>query len=268
MATSQNLVVSHPTCSSAASAAAEWDAAFPTAQLAHDFSTFYNEGRGHARFDLLPALWAAPTRRYGEKSDGDKSDGGKLLLELSELRKNGPPCTIYSAGSNNNVGFEISMLSATRCNIYTFDCTVADDVIAHTIAGIPGAAGRLHFFPYCLGSEGSTARFGDRSIALRSISSIMLELGHAEVALLKMDIEGGEHGSLEPFLKGGTGLPRQISLELHLPTGNHLPASPKNYLQTFNVVRALVKAGYVLFSREDNPFCEHCTELSWVRGCP
>jgi hypothetical protein len=253
LATSQTTVAAQPTCSLAATAAAKWNTAFPSEQLARDFSSFYYAGKDHARFDLLPPLWAAPTKRYG-----DTNDGGKLLLDLGSLHEKGPPCAIYSLGSNNQVDFEVSMLSATRCDVFTFDCTVAEGVMARTIAAIPGAAGRLHFFPYCLGPQGSAARFGDRTVSLRSLSSIMLELGHAEVTLLKMDIEGGEHDALGPFLKGGTGLPRQISMELHLH---------KSYLQSFDAVKALVDAGYVLFSREDNPLCDFCTELSWVRGC-
>ena len=96
-------------------------------------------------------------------------------------------------------------------------------------------------------------------VALRSAAAVMAELGHARVALLKMDIEDGEHTALPAFLRDAAGaLPSQISLELHWQAPGIEPLA---------VVRDLVRAGYVLVSREDNPLCHRCTELTWVHWC-
>lgn len=79
-----------------------------------------------------------------------------------------------------------------------------------------------------------------------------------------MDIENGEHTALPDFLRDqARGLPSQISLELHWLGWED------SGLRALEVVRALVRAGYVLIAREDNPYCTRggCTELTWVHGC-
>ena len=218
-------------------------------------------GLGHQRFDYLPPAWAAPTVRYGPPGDASK-----LLLDVSALRESSAPCIIYSLGGNMQTEFEEAMLLSTACRVNTFDCTVSEDLMANAIARAPQSKGRFFFFPFCVGVQGTAAVIKGKTTTLRSVSSIMGELGHSRLDLLKMDVEGGEHTALPAFvhdLAAGT-LPAQVSFELHWMGEN----SAVELWDTLAAVRALVDAGYVLYSREDNPLCGGgCTELSMVKGC-
>ena len=108
--------------------------------------------------------------------------------------------------------------------------------------------------------------------ALRSVSSIMAELGHTKVDLLKMDAEGAEHSALLDMAQeviaarpGAAALPQQLSFELH---ESELGLEATALGARFSVVAALIDAGYVLVSRNDNmifPGC--CTELTFILGC-
>jgi hypothetical protein len=137
------------------------------------------------------------------------------------------------------------------------------------IAAIHGAAQRLFFRPYCAGREGVrvdiTGMRGNRvATTLRSVHSVMAELGHARVDLLKVDVEGAEHVAIPDLLRSGAQLPPQVSFELH-----HRGDADKGGAAFWGPVTALVEAGYQLVSREDNmhaPYC--CTELTFIKGCP
>lgn len=246
------------TCAAARAAAARWLAALP-ADTAFE-PTLVHRG-GHAAFGLLPPAWAAPVVRYGALSDASRapeSDGAKLLLDVRGLAA---PCVIYSLGGNQQTEFEEAMLAATSCAVWTFDCTVTEAAMAPLIKRTRGGAGRFFFRPYCVGGiNGDRVTIKGEAVVLRSVTSIMAELSHARVDLLKMDIEGAEHDALPAFLSAiaPVALPAQISLELHWQL---------RALNSLRVVRELVRAGYVLASREDNPFCTECTEVTFVSGC-
>lgn len=223
-------------------------------------------GSGNELFDLLPPAWAARTTAYGPMGDGRKFllDVGYLNKPRAHTAGERPPCVVYSLGGNLQTEFEEAMLAATTCDVVTLDCTVSEAVMVGVIARTPRAAGRFFFEPVCLGPDGATAFIAGSRVVLRSASSVMAELGHARVDILKMDIENGEHTALPDFLRDqARSLPSQISLELHWLGWED------SGLRALEVVRALVRAGYVLIAREDNPYCTRggCTELTWVLGC-
>jgi len=254
-----------PSCAAAAAAGAAWAAAFPPRATGPVADAAVP--RGHARFDLLPPAWAS--RRL--RTYGPPGDGSKWLLDVSYLAPpavalrpgggGGPaPCVVYSLGGNMQTEFEEAMLASTSCDVLTADCSVSADAMAAVIARTPRAASRFSFTPTCLGAAGASAMIGGARHTLKSAREIMAAAGHERLAVLKMDIEGGEHAALPAFLRDAPpgGLPGQISFELHWdPPG----------LAPLLVVRDLVRAGYVLVSREDNRLCGECSELTFVHGC-
>lgn len=246
-------------CIAARAASLEWLRLFPN----NDDAFFATHAGKHTMYDYLPPMWAAPTERYGPAG----GDGTKSLLDVRDLTvPSDPRCVIYSLGGNMQTEFEEAMLSATTCNVFTFDCTVSPTKMADMILSRDKTskhnAGRFFFEPVCLGTDGAHVTITKMRYALRSAASIMAELGHRRVDLLKMDIEGYEHDALPAFLSSvaAESLPSQISLELHWD---------KPELDSLHVVKALVSHGYVLVSREDNliGYADGCTELVFALGC-
>lgn len=78
-------------------------------------------------------------------------------------------------------------------------------------------------------------------LPVKRLSTIMADLGHKKIDLLKMDIEGAEYEVIEDML-GGSVRPRQILVEFHHRFPN-IGAEKTN-----SAVRALREAGYELFA--------------------
>ena len=264
--------------------------------------------QGGRYWDFLPPPGeSGAVRTYGNAT-ANGWDGTKRLFDIERLAAARPreasaagaaaACVIYSFGSNLQTEFEEAMLRATSCDLVTFDCTVRTDAIAAKLAAaasafaaegagagsvpsaaaVAAAAARMRFFPYCVGKEGRRVamRIGGAGppveTTLRSVGSIMAELRHTHVDLLKMDAEGAEHSALVAMAQEAMAarpgaaalLPQQLSLELH----DGADGLADSLRARFNVVAALVDVGYVLVSRDDNvvyPSC--CTELTFILGC-
>jgi hypothetical protein len=75
---------------------------------------------------------------------------------------------------------------------------------------------------------------------VRRLSSLMAELGHDRIDVLKMDIEGGEYGAIDDFLAAGV-RPGQVLVEFH----HNLPGVP--FARTLGAIHSLEGAGYRLF---------------------
>lgn len=221
------------------------------------------EPNGHKRFDvLMPVVDACPNL----SKVGSQGDGGKLICGLDEIVDTPDnPCVVYSIGGNNQWDFEADIVKRTTCKVFTFDCTVEGRV--------PGdLQDRVEYHKICLGTNTEGAAEGSTQKFMR-LGEIMQMLGHDHITLLKMDIEGYEYSVLyEIFDEKGVALPEQISFELHYETqmpgldwwGRQATAGEIAFF-----ARRIYEAGYRFISREDNPLCDHCTELTAVRfQCP
>ena len=263
-------------CDAASAAAREWDERQFVADPAYRWWGGLHGDAG-VRNSVLPPAWDSRcVKPYGPTD----RDGYKLLYDLAYLRAaaaEAAPCVVYSVGGNKQVEFEEAVLAATPCHVWQFDCTVSVAEMEPVVAAMEHGS-RMHFLPYCVGAEGATLRLpahggmlnhddsGFQEHRLRSLSSIMAELGHDALALLKFDAEGSEHAALPAFVEqhaaAARALPAQLSVEVHSYTG---PTSASAALPLF---RSLYQAGYVEVARELNalsPGC--CMEFTFVRGC-
>lgn len=111
-----------------------------------------------------------------------------------------------------------------------------------------------------------------------SLPNAMKLLGHSHLTLLKIDIEGAEYDVLGDF-KRFYPLPKMISMEIHYRalysgTTSYQNASdwdnlfwPLHDLSTAEMalfMSHMANLGYGIISREDNPGCPHCSELTLV----
>lgn len=134
---------------------------------------------------------------------------------------------------------------------------------------------RHSYFKKCLGNEKREYLEPDKWITL---PNAMKHLGHSQLTLLKIDIEGAEYDVLGGF-KSPYSLPKMISMEVHYRdlyygTPSFKNASdwghlfwPMHEVSTSEMalfMQHLGHLGYGIASREDNPGCLHCSELTLV----
>jgi len=152
-----------------------------------------------------------------------------------------------------DVTFDLGLIERFGCVVHTFDPTPRAIAFA---AERTAAELRFHFYPVGLWSENTTLRFfAPRDPAhvshsvvnlqrtseyfeasCRSIPSLMIELGHERIDLLKLDIEGAEHRVVRSLLEAGI-RPAVLCLEIDQPV------KPRTFWRT---VRRIRGAGYAL----------------------
>ena len=138
---------------------------------------------------------------------------------------------VYSAGIGDDISFDIDIIKTFGAIVYGFDPSPA------SIAWIEKykLPIEFRFFPYGISDHDGTMLlyppenpkstsfslfdYANTSaeafeVPVRRILSIMKELGHTRVDLLKLDIEGGEYAVIEDIIESDI-RPGQIVVEFH-----------------------------------------------------
>jgi len=159
----------------------------------------------------------------------------------------------YCAGVGEDITFDLGLIERLGVTIYAFDPTPR--AIEHVRREASGES-RFHFLPVGLWSEDTTLRFFvpkdpshvSHSVVnlqrtreyfeapCRSLPSLMAELHHDTIDLLKLDIEGAEHRVLRSMLDSGI-KPKVICTEIDQPV------SPVRFWST---IRRVQSAAYAL----------------------
>jgi FkbM family methyltransferase len=199
-----------------------------------------------------------PTFRAGARS-------GVWTVCTTDLRTDS---IVYSIGVGDNIAWDLALIERFGVTVHAFDPTPASigwiakqslpprfcfhpvgvasqDGIAHFRA--PRRPGGFNFIPTGRDDVGAIAA------PVRRLSTLMADLGHSHIDVLKLDIEGGEYEVLADM--PGESLPvRQVLVEFH----HNLPTIP--FARTETALRALTGAGYRLFH-----ISERGLELSFQR---
>ena len=183
-----------------------------------------------------------------------------MIFNVDRLSTAKEKCVIYSLGVNEDISFEAGALAATPCHVHSFDCTIAapppsPDPARHT------------FHPLCIAAADSAdGRY-------KRLSTIMKTLGHKELAYIKVDIEGYEFDVIDSWYAAwledpSVPLPMQAAFEIHSAVGMVGRIDTRDTLRKMlvDLMRKVVAMGYVIVSREDNPWCDRCTEIVIVRA--
>ncbi len=176
----------------------------------------------------------------------------------------GPTSVVYGVGVGQDISWDLAMIDRFGCPVHAFDPTprCLKWIATQTLPS------RFVFHPWGLAEHDGVATFVMRSddprwssynpsddtsnahevvrADVRRLTTIMRELGHDHIDVLKMDIEGGEFAVLKDLLAGSV-RPRQLLVEYHYwgqQRGN-VPALRES-------VAALRDAGYRLFARSPN----------------
>ncbi len=143
----------------------------------------------------------------------------------------GPSSVVYSFGIGEDISFDLELMRRTGAQVHAFDPTPKSLAWLKTQA-LPAG---FHVHAYGLGVEDGTLRAflpadashvsasptrhglsGEETVELsvRSLGTIMRELGHARVDVLKMDIEGGEYAVIARWCEGELAV-GQLLVEFH-----------------------------------------------------
>lgn len=199
--------------------------------------------------ETMPCLRALP---FGAAGSGD---GQKYICSPDVLPKD--HCVVYSLGSAGDFSFEQDVVKRTGCTVHTFDCTISRQ------SGPLGP--RLEFHDLCI-SGSDEHNLGEK---YKSVPTIMSQLGHSQVHVLKMDIEGFEQDVFAGW-RSWQQLPHIVLVEVH---GNN-PAIRHHYRKiAFSEMNLLflhlLQIGYRVAKYDLQPNCSNCVEIVLIRTiCP
>ncbi|MDM8553314.1 FkbM family methyltransferase [Desulfococcaceae bacterium HSG7] len=171
---------------------------------------------------------------------------------------------VYSFGIGEDVSFDVLMIKNHNCRVFGFDPTPksinwvkkqSDTLSSNFIFyeyGIGEKCGIVDFFlpknnKHVSGSFVIQKYVDDNqtiTVELKSFAVITDELGHNQIDVLKMDIEGGEYTVLEGILNSPIQI-NQILVEFH----DRFFEDGK--LKTINCINILHSYGYEIFAISD-----------------
>lgn len=153
----------------------------------------------------------------------------------------------YCIGVGEDVSFDVALASEFGMRVHAFDPTPRSITFVHTLGRSPGFA----FHPVAIGAHSGMVAFYppddpnfvshttiptvflDRSgieVPMRTLAEMMKILGHVQLALVKLNIEGGEYDVLDNMLS--TPLrPTQILVEFHHRLVRDGAAKTRNIIQ-------------------------------------
>jgi FkbM family methyltransferase len=168
----------------------------------------------------------------------------------------------YCAGAGDDITFELGLIERYGCTVVAFDpAPESAEHVRHAAAGVE----EFTFFPVGIGPyDGNTEMYvaenpehmalsaaniqaTDRKVdvPVRSLPSVMRQMGHERVDLLKLDLEGWEYEVLPALDLGRMGV-RVLAVEL-------IHARPAR--EALALVDALRACGFVPVHRKHNKTC-------------
>lgn len=170
--------------------------------------------------------------RYVEIPDlfdfGDEYDGYSIYIKNLNNTS-----IIYSFGIGENLKFSEVIIKELKCNVYAFDPTPKsiNYVRNHNLIN----DNRFNFYPVGLADYDGVAQFhlpknddfvsgsidkwdgvknDSIEVEVKKLQTIMNELGHKKIDILKMDIEGTEFSIFEDIVNSNIDV-KQICVEVH-----------------------------------------------------
>ena len=195
-----------------------------------------------------PRLWPdsrIPTIRLG-------LGYGEWFLSPAGLGSNS---IIYSVGVGTDITFDLDLIERFGCSIYAFDPT------PKSLAWIEKQElpNSFHFYPYGLANFNGKASFAlplNHGVSyvmgmtresqdscdgeVYALETIMEQLGHSHIDVLKLDIEGAEYSIIQDIVRNAPKI-QQLLIEFH----HRFPEY--NSAQTTQAIATLRTRGFSLF---------------------
>ncbi len=195
--------------------------------------------------------------KYKKKWYGN--DYGGFYIGLNDLKKTD---IVYSFGIGEDISFDESIMQDYSCKVYGFDPTPKSinwvktnknisSLFCFNEYGIDAKDGFAIFYPpknpdFVSGSlvEKDETKNQSYQVPVKTLDTIMNELGHSKIKILKMDIEGAEYHVIPQILNSGVEI-EQILIEFHHRF------FPDGFQKTTDLVKLLNQAGYSIFAVSD-----------------
>jgi len=168
---------------------------------------------------------------------------------------------IYSLGVGEDIIFDVELIKEFNLSVEAFDPTpnsiewlkttaTPDNFNFHPF-GISNQDGILKLYPlvlkgkksksmYTLDNDCSSGEDDAVEIPVKKLSTIMSELNHHKIDILKMDIEGAEYDVIEDLLQSNVDV-KQLLVEFH----HRFDAIGKK--KSNNIIKRLNNSGYKIF---------------------
>jgi FkbM family methyltransferase len=207
---------------------------------------------------LLGKEVVARPKRVSSKERLGSSYGGWEIVPQNLT----PNSVVYSFGVGDDASFDTALIDKYGVTVHAFDPTpksvawvkkqgFSPQFVMHEY-GIADFDGTVSFNPpensehmsHTILSRPST-RSHAITVPVKRLTTIMRELGHSHINLLKMDIEGAEYGVISDLRQSDI-RPDQLLVEFHHRfTG-------VGARKTMEAIKKIKKMGYDLFSMSDS----------------
>lgn len=182
----------------------------------------------------------------------------------------GPEPVVYSIGVGTDISWDEAVIERFGCDIHAFDPTprclawVNSQQLPSSFhfhaCGVADYDGKATFhFPKesshvsCSMVEVHGSENDPVACEVRTVRSLMRELGHSRVDVLKLDIEGAEYGVIRDLIENGP-LPKYLLVEFHHRFRGI------GYRRTRETLKQLSRVGYAVFATN-----QQLTDFSLVR---
>lgn len=171
---------------------------------------------------------------------------------------------IYSLGIGEDISFDMAVIENHNCRVFGFDPTPKSITWVKQQQGLPAKfifleygiadrSGLIDFYlprnsEYVSGSFIKQNNVNDKqkiSVEMKSWQDIVNSLGHKQIDVLKMDIEGAEYNIIDSVLESSVQI-NQILIEFH----DRLFDDGK--IKTMNAIKKLKDRGYEIFAVSDS----------------
>jgi FkbM family methyltransferase len=182
---------------------------------------------------LLSRIRSTPNRAVARVVSGELlgSDYGGYVVNSHGI---GPQSVVYSFGIGEDVSFDLAMVERFGVTVHAFDPTPRSiewfrrlsppGVVLHEY-GLHDYDGKVRFNPpkdpthvsHSVLDESVSDRItsaGSAEFEVKRLETVMRELGHAQIDVLKMDVEGAEYAVIDDLTKSDLKV-QQLLLEFH-----------------------------------------------------
>lgn len=181
-----------------------------------------------------------------------------------------PDAVVYSVGVGDDISFDRDLIARFGVEIHAFDPTPASrnwlaqqslPAQFHLVeVGLADYDGQATFYPpdeagfvsYSMEkAQTGASDIKPVTVEVRRLATLMSQLGHKHIDLLKIDIEGSEYGVIKDVIASGIPV-KQFLIEFHHRMAGFKPADTKDAIEALNA--AGYKIAYITGRGEEYTF--------------